>query len=261
MDLIYYSVQNMNKPLQAILGDQLTVVCVLWVSKDQQPYKGRSYNWTWVDYLYRAVQKHLTIPHRFICLSNCPGLPKNPNIEIISLKHNWPAWWSKIECFRPDIPGDRFLYIDLDNIPIASLDDLVTMDSPFIGINPNIADDNQWNKPGRINGIASGVMVWDKDYFPIYSFFTEQHMNIYHGDQDCISHALEGSHIKWSLFPDKWIKVLKKIRSNPNYLFKGDCRILCCSPGGWRPDIVQKQKGDVYQWVETLWKTGLINNA
>lgn len=251
----------MNKPLQVILGDQLTVICVLWASKDQQPYKGRSYNWTWVDYLYRAVQKYLSIPHRFICLSNCPGEPKNPNIEIIPLKHNWPAWWSKIELFRPDIPGDRFLYIDLDNIPVGPLDDLVTLDSPFIGINPDIADDKQWNKLGRVEGIASGVMVWDKDNgLPIYETFTEQHINKFIGDQDYIS-AILWLEKKFNCFPSGLIKILKKVNPDPDYLFKGNCRVLCCSPGMWRPDVVQKEKGPVYQWVESLWKTGMINNA
>lgn len=257
----------MNKPLQTILGDQLTVICVLWVSKDNKPYRGRSYNWSWVNYLYSAVQKRLSIPHRFICLSNCPGSPKYSDIEVIPLKHNWPAWWSKIECFRPDIPGDRFLYIDLDNIPIGPLDDLVLMDSPFIGINPDIADKEQKNKPDRIMSIASGVMVWDRDYLPFYEKFSKIYMTSFIGDQDYISAILRDrdlitdfkKSINFETFPNEWIKILKKINSSPAELFKGDCRILCCSPGGWRPDIVTQQKGFAYQWVNELWKHGYIN--
>jgi hypothetical protein len=248
----------MNKPLQVIIGDQLTVICVLWVSKDRKPYQGRLYNWSWVDYLYSAVQRHLFIPHRFICLSNCPGAPRNNNIEIIPLKHNWPAWWSKVECFRPDIPGDRFLYIDLDNIPIGSLDDLILIDSSFIGINPNIADTNQINKSGRVMKIASGVMVWDKESdLSIYESFTEDYFNRFIGDQDYISAVLEQGR-RFDLFPDEWIKVLKNTGKNYQNLFKGDARILCCSPGKWRPDCVVENKGIEYQWVNELWKNGEI---
>lgn len=248
-----------NKPLQAILGDQLTVICVLWVSKDQKPYRGRSYNWSWVDYLYNAVQKRLSIPHRFICLSNCPGSPKYSDIEVIPLKHNWPAWWSKIECFRPDIPGDRFLYIDLDNIPIGSLDDLVLMDSPFIGINPDIADKQQRNKAGRLLRMASGIMAWDKDYLPAYDHFTEDYSLTYMGDQDFIGAVLDTTNKQYSCFPNEWVKVLKRINSSPAELFKNDCRVLCCSPGGWRPDVIIANKGSNYQWVNELWKNGCIN--
>jgi len=245
------------KPLHAIIGDQLTVLCVLWVTDDGQPYMGRSYNWTWVENLYHAVQKHLSIPHRFICLSNSSELPQVAGIEVIELNHNWPAWWSKMECFRPDIPGDRFLYVDLDNIPIGNLDDLVFIDSPFIGINPDIADKSQWDRLGRFKGIASGVMAWDRDkYKHLYGYFSDQMMTHYIGDQDAISHGL--ATYEYGLFPDKWIKVLKHAKTRTD-LFKGDCRVLCCSPGNWRPDKVVEHKGDQYQWVNRLWKTGYID--
>lgn len=34
-------------------------------------------------------------------------------VQTIPLAHDWPGWWSKLELFRPDIPGDLF-YLDLD---------------------------------------------------------------------------------------------------------------------------------------------------
>lgn len=49
-----------------------------------------------------------------------------PGVTAIPLKHDWPGWWSKIEMFRPDIPGE-FLYIDLDTIITGDLSDMAAI--------------------------------------------------------------------------------------------------------------------------------------
>lgn len=54
---------------------------------------------------------------RFTCLSDL----RIRGIECISLRSNWPGWWSKIELFRSDVPDD-FLYTDLDNVILGPLD-------------------------------------------------------------------------------------------------------------------------------------------
>lgn len=46
-----------------------------------------------------------------------------PGVQAIPLKYDWPGWWSKIEMFRPDIPGG-FLYMDLDSIITGDLSDM-----------------------------------------------------------------------------------------------------------------------------------------
>lgn len=38
-----------------------------------------------------------------------------PGVPCLPLKYGWPGWWSKMELFRPDLPGD-LMYFDLDTV-------------------------------------------------------------------------------------------------------------------------------------------------
>lgn len=46
-----------------------------------------------------------------------PGVPRIP------MTNRWPGWWSKMEIFDPEIPGD-VLYMDLDTTVVGEIDDL-----------------------------------------------------------------------------------------------------------------------------------------
>lgn len=234
----------------------LTVICVYWRREhpDKQYSASRHYSAIWVHRLKNMVKESLSIPHRFICLSNV----EVNGIETISLKHNWIAQWSKIELFRSDLPGDRFLYIDLDSLPLYHLEDLVSMDGSFIAISPKIANiAKEMKKRGRTFYLASGVMVWDKGYANIiYDTFDELMIKKFVGDQDWIGQVLADNKIKFDLFPREWIKLLREIPHNFAKLPFG-CKLICCSPNGWRQDIVVEYKGKQYQWVEKIWKEGV----
>lgn len=80
----------------------LTRVCVL---RSGGEYKPRHVQWL-------ANQ----VPG-LVCLSDIPV----PGVDTIPLESDWPAWWSKIELFRPDIPGD-LLYLDLDTVVLGDLE-------------------------------------------------------------------------------------------------------------------------------------------
>lgn len=43
-----------------------------------------------------------------------------PGVPCIPLRHDWPGWWSKLELFRHDIPGD-LSYIDLDTVVLGDI--------------------------------------------------------------------------------------------------------------------------------------------
>ena len=68
-----------------------------------------------VQALARQIEQY-AFPHTLEVLSDLDV----PGVVRISLKHNWPGWWSKIEVMRPDITGD-ILYFDLDTVIIGSL--------------------------------------------------------------------------------------------------------------------------------------------
>jgi len=142
----------------------LTVLCVL--------RSGGVYDYSWVEKLRRGVERNLTVPHRFACLSDVPA-----PCERIVLRHNWPSWWSKIECFRPDVVTGPTLYLDLDTVICGSIDPLAGLPMSF-GMLRNF---------GRAEYIGSGIM-WFRDRPPagVYERFAadpDRLMNQYRVDK------------------------------------------------------------------------------
>lgn len=126
----------------------LTVACVL--------RSGPEYKASHVAALRDDVTKHLTVPHRFVCLSDC-DVP----CERIPLAHRWPGYWSKIELFRPGLFDGMALYIDLDSAIVKQLNDLTAYPHRF-----TMLRDFYWPEFP-----ASGVMAWSVDLSAIYHAF------------------------------------------------------------------------------------------
>jgi len=129
----------------------ITVSCVL--------KSGGIYNELWVEKLRRGVARHMSQPHRFVCLSDV-DLP----CETIKLEHDWPGWWSKIELFRPRVIIGPTIYLDLDTIITGSLE-------PFIDLPYDFAMLESFHSKDMV---GSGVM-WFKDRAPegVYDRFIQ----------------------------------------------------------------------------------------
>lgn len=136
---------------------------------------GGSYNYNHVDRLIKQVRSNLTIPHTF-------------NITWITDK---PGWWSKINLFAPGKFEGRVLYLDLDITIVDKIDDIVNIDAPFAAI-------KDYQYPMTIN---SSVMVWDAGIVDhIYTDFTSDVMENYHGDQNWINNRVPTAR----RFPQDW---------------------------------------------------------
>lgn len=180
-----------GEPFCSLLGVGITVLCVL--------RSGGDYHAEYVRILRDGVAKHLTVPHRFVCLSDAP-VP----CERIPLKHNWPGWWSKLEIFRPDVITGPTLYLDLDTVVVGNLDAVASIPYEFAMLNIREKDVKVGN---------SGAMWLEKPFPHVYERFAEKpeywieyHQkhahNRYMGDQafisDCfplipkLHHALPG---------------------------------------------------------------------
>lgn len=125
----------------------LTAVCVL--------RSGGCYTAEYVEKLRAGVARHLTMEHRFVCLSDV-DVP----CERIPLAHNWPGWWSKMELFQLPPP---VLYADLDTIIVDSLTDAAraAQSHPLILLRDFY----------REKGFGSGLMGWASDQRPLYDKF------------------------------------------------------------------------------------------
>lgn len=243
----------------------LTVVSVCWT--EAIPMRSRQYDGVWVQRLKRMVEEHLTVPHRFVCLTN---LPEIEGVETIPFMYDWGAvwneiepdprrWngcWSKVELFREDLPGERFLYLDLDSLPIGNLDQLANHPGSLVGINPRaVSSRKTWEDPRRKKALCSAVMTWTRGYASaVYNRFTRSAMRRLVGDQDWIAEVVESEGIEYEYFPMDWVRLLRDVKHDP----PPNTRVICCSPNGWRQDLVVDYKGPRYKWVEELWKTSTI---
>lgn len=106
------------------LGDDLLTVACVW--RTGGIYDSGSY----VEKLARGVARNLTVPHRFVCLTD--SVTPMDGVETIPLRENWRGYWSKIELYRPGLFKGPVLYLDLDSVVVGSMDRLAAADAPLL---------------------------------------------------------------------------------------------------------------------------------
>lgn len=175
------------------------MVCVYW---------GTKYDTNYVIRLKRMVERNLSVPHRFVCLSDV-HIGGVDCIPIFAKK--WSGWWQKVSLFMPGLfpSGARILYFDLDVVITGDIDVLARQwaSQPIIMI---------YNfGPNRSHAAHnSSVMMWtsgDPRLNAIYDFFSEDVMKKLHGDQCWIWRVLREDIANW---PGNLIKS-----------YKYDCRV------------------------------------
>jgi hypothetical protein len=129
-------------------SEPLTVVCLKW---------GEKYGADYVNKLSTMVRRNLTLPYRFVCMTD---KPRGLNCETAPLIRDLAGWWGKITLFSHTLPG-RLLFFDLDTVITGNIDGFAKYAGPFCLIKPFY----------RTRGYASGVMgiapgfgrhVWEK---------------------------------------------------------------------------------------------------
>ena len=140
----------------------LTVWCLWW----RDPAAPDKYSAYYVQRLKREVKKYLSLPHRFICITD----QKVDGVITMPPPENLPGWWGKISLFRPGMATTTNLFLDLDIILTGSLDELVLR----YGECPLAAPLN-WAASGH-GGVQSSVMVWKQSKYtlPIYRDFRRE---------------------------------------------------------------------------------------
>jgi len=219
----------------------LTVVCVYKTDGDYDP--------EYVRNLQAGVGKHLTLPHRFVCLTDDLGVDF---CECIPLKHGWPGWWSKIELFRPDLSLVNALYFDLDTVILGNIDQLAWLAFEFEFA--ALRGFNQRYSPGgkKELNLASGVMVGDfSGQSGIYEVFaadprkymTRSEAGWRHGDQGFIASVigLDVPRLQ-DYLPENYI-VGKKI-TRKGRLIPSEARVLAWSG---KPRLHEIQEGSIIE--------------
>ena len=115
----------------------LTVWCVYWGDKYPEYYVHR---------LKSEVEKHLTIPHQFKCLTD----QMIAGIETVPQVSSKQGWWQKNDLFWFDGPS---LYFDLDTVITGNLD-------VFVGTRATVRTLRNWAASGH-GGCQSSIMYWE----------------------------------------------------------------------------------------------------
>lgn len=103
------------KELQKRAEAPLTVLCVY--------RSGGVMTKEWVYRLRDGVARNLTVPYRFMCLSD----KSVPGVECLPLEYDFPRMWAKAELFSPKMDGlGRILYIDLATVITGNIDGFAT---------------------------------------------------------------------------------------------------------------------------------------
>jgi hypothetical protein len=175
----------------------LTVACVL--------RSGGDYDAEYVERLQDGVRQHLSIAHRFVCLSDI-DVP----CERIPLRREWRGWWSKLELFE-QLTGPT-LYFDLDTVIVGSLDEIASYPHRFTMLSDFV----------RANTWASGVMAWSGDWSRLASGFSESQISRYQrmkrfGDGGWIQdHLFESPELFQNLFAGQIVSRKAPRRGNTN---------------------------------------------
>jgi len=165
---------------------------------------GNKYGPIYVNNLYSMIERHLTVPHRFICFTDRPdGITPKIEIRMLPSGKELSGWWWKPYIFKDDhFPsGDTNLFFDLDMVIVRNIDNLIThMPGQFLGLRDV---GRVWNR--GVDKLGSAVLRWQSGtYGNIWSNLvadTAQTKKMT-GDQDWIWNLHKNS-VKF--FPDKWI--------------------------------------------------------
>ena len=85
---------------------------------------GGRYDGVWVERLARGARRHAPAFDRILCLTDLDLAIAG--VETVPLRHGWPAWWAKMEAFRPGLVTGTAVLCDLDTVLTGDADALAT---------------------------------------------------------------------------------------------------------------------------------------
>ena len=170
---------------------------------------GDKYSPSYVYALKEMVERHLTIPHRFRCITT----HHLPGINTVNPFVPYQGWWSKFSLFAPMVATGPSIYFDLDVIITGNIDYLADYTDTF-SAPPN------WAASGH-GGIQSSIMCWPGNWNYFYDEIrkvwpgktTEDGYKIFHGDKFNGEKIWGDQEFFWHLLKDDWRRINKGIYS------------------------------------------------
>lgn len=206
--------------------------------------------------LARALRRNLTVPYKIVCMTDdAPAILRTATVDgIITLNHDLPGWWSKLELFKVHGP---VLYIDLDTVIVGNIDVLALIIAEF---GPK---DLLMLRGFYKQDQCSGIMGWNANMHWIFDKFAKHRSEfiqramrwdnkMYRGDQEWLS-AVVTPRLNVSMAQDVQpgiisYKVDVKSQDRINSCLPEDASIVCFH-GKPRPHEVKP----VPKWMEQHW--------
>lgn len=143
----------------------------------------------YVNALHRAVERNMTIPHRFVCFTDDPT-----GIECETEPVEGDGWFAKLHLFKKFNEG-QVVFFDLDTLIVGNLDFLAKFNGKFA-----ILQDFY-----RPKGYGSGMMSWRA---PFGHEITEAYVaagepDVPGGDQAFIERKVKNAKRLQEVFPRK----------------------------------------------------------
>ena len=119
--------------------ETLKVVCFKW--KYTGGYKLPSlkvvgeYTSKYVNRLYHSVERNLTIPHEFICVTDDPQGIECKTIPMWDDHRKLGGCYTRLKLFSlemKDLIGNRFIALDLDTVIVGNLDKMFNRKGDFV---------------------------------------------------------------------------------------------------------------------------------
>lgn len=238
--------------------EQVNVLCMKW---------GTKYPADYVNRLHRMVAKHLTVPFRFVCLTDdASGL--NEGIDYFPIP-DMPVdvsgperGWTKILTFSSELYGlkGQALFLDLDLLIVDNIDELFTMPGDVLIIKDWLKRDGTGN---------SSVYRFEVGKHPdVLQEFIDRWPDVkkdFRNEQEFISAVLlrKGALTYW---PETWCRSFKRhcMHPFPKSLFK-DPRVpqgakVVVFHGHPHPDeAIRGESGKWYRfmrpatWIQDYW--------
>lgn len=199
------------------------------------------YDSSWTDKLFNSIKRNITVPYKFICLSDC-----EVNCDRIELEPGSPGFWAKMQLFKPNLFTGPVLYFDLDTVICKNIDDIIKkcQDKKFV----------MWyEKDKQIH--SSAMMYWDGDYSFLWDLYKSKDITYWkktfadvplYGDQGLISENVEHE-LFLDFCPDDWFQIASS--KTDNKINFNNTKILLFRKTNQKPSTMQN-----HPLVKRHWK-------